>query len=133
MIHQRKILASVNQKIFYFSPAIFTLNTEHLVHLRVLFVFIFCCFQLVAQQSATITVKGKITSINQPNPIVYASVSIGPYKVKSDSLGYYSLKVAPGKYTIRVSAIGYKIYERKVELLGTEYIFDITFLRNLRD
>jgi outer membrane receptor protein involved in Fe transport len=125
MIHQRKILASVNQKIFYFSPTIFTLTKHYLVHLRVLFVLIFCWFQLAAQQSATITVKGKITSINQPSPIVFASVSIGPYKVKSDSLGYYTLKVAPGKYTIRVSAIGYKIYERKVELLGTEYVFDI--------
>ncbi len=71
---------------------------------------------LIAQQ---ITLTGKVINNITNEPLYFASVMVKQYKTKTDSLGKFTFALAPSKYIIRVTAIGYKPYERKIDLLGT--------------
>ncbi|MCU0422412.1 MAG: TonB-dependent receptor [Bacteroidia bacterium] len=72
-------------------------------------------FSLSAQQ--TFVLKGKVTSPQQ-HGVGFASVSLGKYRTRCDSTGGFEIKVPSGKYTIRITAIGYKIFERRIEILS---------------
>ncbi len=70
----------------------------------------------LAQQ---VTLAGKVVNNATNEPIMYASVMVKQYKTKTDSIGKFTIIVAQGKYIVRVTAVGFKPYERKIELLGT--------------
>ncbi len=69
-----------------------------------------CILQFGVMAQNKVALSGKVTD-NNGNPVPYATVGlektgIGTY---TDDNGKYELQLSPGKYTITVSSIGYKI------------------------
>lgn len=66
---------------------------------------------------AQISVNGKITGSNQ-QALVGASIKIKNkgITVLSDNNGNYALNIAPGKYSLSVSFLGYKTEEKSIDL-----------------
>lgn len=64
--------------------------------------------------------RGTVTNLSTGAPLESVSVSASKEKTKTDSLGTFTLTLPHGKHTIRISAIGYKTFERRVELLGSD-------------
>lgn len=69
--------------------------------------------------------KGTVTNSLTGQPIELVSVTVAKQRAKTDSLGKFSFTLEYGKYTIRVTAIGFKPYERRLELLGSEVSIDV--------
>jgi outer membrane receptor protein involved in Fe transport len=78
--------------------------------------FLLLCFCCVSAQTLLI---GKVVGLDNQLPIELASVTVSKKLIKTDSLGVFQITLPYGKHLIRVSAVGYKTYERKVELLGS--------------
>lgn len=81
----------------------------------------FCIlFLTVISAGAQTTLKGTVNSFPAGTPVGFASVTIARKNTITDTLGNFSISVPHGKHTIRVTAIGYKPYERRIELLGND-------------
>ena len=92
---------------------------------RLLLLIIISCFVAVGAHAQAI-IRGKVTDKSTSDPLPGATVSVTPNGGKaslgvSDFDGNYKIDNLPaGKYSLRVSYMGYKTYERQVTLSGTE-------------
>ncbi|WP_264523153.1 TonB-dependent receptor [Flavobacterium sp. N502536] len=99
-------------KIFLLLSAIFTIS-----------------FTASAQKSI---ITGRIND-NQGIPISFASISISELKVGevADQQGVYALSVISGRYTVKVSAVGYKTTEQDIVLIAGETLHtDFTLVQD---
>lgn len=64
--------------------------------------------------------KGKVQALQSYAPIYSASITVNGNKTTTDSLGNFQLKLPYGKVLVRVSSVGYKTFEKRVELNGPE-------------
>lgn len=92
------------------------LNKTSLKHFYLFIFFVAVLFKPVFSQQVILT--GKVLNNTTSEPIANASVMIKQYKTKTDTAGKFVLNVPQGKYILRVTAVGNKPYERKIELLG---------------
>ena len=81
-----------------------------------IFIFLFTgicyCFFSEAQN---LIIQGKITDIITDEPLRMASVLLEKGdRMLTDSAGFFRFKTHPGKHLIRVSKIGYRLYERNI-------------------
>ncbi len=83
----------------------------------ILLFYIMSCFSAFSENDETVTLSGNITNINS-EILDFASVSLKNtrYGNYTDEKGNYVLSAPLGKYTLVVSAIGYKRKEIPVEL-----------------
>lgn len=83
-----------------------------------LLLLIFACTLKVQAQTATLV--GKVAIANTNQPIGYAAITLGTNRTQTDTAGFFSIKINSGKYTVRVRALGFKSYERRIEILGSQ-------------
>lgn len=76
------------------------------------------CLSAHAQQ--TVYLKGSILNDNDSSRVYAASVQLGKLKIKADSTGHFSMSTKPGRYFLRVTAVGFEPYQRNIDLLGYE-------------
>ena len=81
-----------------------------------------CCLLFAAATASgqTALLRGKVQGLPNLVPVHRASVTIAGTKTTTDSLGNFLLKLPYGKVLVRVSALGYKTYERRIDLNGPE-------------
>jgi TonB-dependent receptor len=83
---------------------------------------------IYAQKNGTI--KGRITDKDSKEPLMFATITVKgtTQGITSDIEGYYILtNLTPGKHTIVYSFIGYKHFEKEVEISpGKTMVIDIT-------
>lgn len=81
-----------------------------------------CCllFAAAIASGQTALLRGKVQGLPNLVPVHRASVTIAGTKTTTDSLGNFLLKLPYGKVLVRVSALGYKTYERRIDLNGPE-------------
>lgn len=67
-------------------------------------------------------IKGKITEKETNKPLNYVSVSLKGtgYKTDTDSDGTYFLKAKPGNFTLVISFVGYKTFEKNISLTANQ-------------
>ncbi len=68
----------------------------------------------------------KVTHAVTGQPVEMASVTINKLKLKTDSLGQFSVSLPTGKYTIRITAIGFKSAEKRADVWGANTEMSIT-------
>lgn len=81
-----------------------------------LFLWIFFCHSVVSLYAQDGKLLGKVYSQSTLVPIQKASVTVGKIKTTTDSLGQFIINYKYGKVTVKVSAIGYRTFEKKVEI-----------------
>lgn len=91
-------------------------------HILLCLLLIFTGLTLKAQQTI---LTGKVTASNGL-PVPLASITINKIKLKTDSLGVFKTQLLTGKYNIRVTAIGFKSIEKRVDVWGAEIETTIT-------
>lgn len=77
---------------------------------RTLFVALMACtlsLVLAAPALAATRVAGSVRDINTHKPIKGAVVKVGKYSAKTNSKGWYNIKLKPGRLTLRISAKRY--------------------------
>ncbi len=63
------------------------------------------------------TVNGIIIDVRTREPVPYAAVEVDGRGTYADEKGFFSLNLPhPGTYTLKVSALGYEDYERKINV-----------------
>ena len=93
-------------------------NKSHKMNVRLKhLLFYFILFPLMAQDEYSIT--GKITDSQSNEPLVGANIieTITENGTASASDGSYSLLLPKGKYTIKVSYIGYNSIKKEINLV----------------
>src|SRR5687767_6555315 len=82
-----------------------------------LFVFIFS-FAIASAQNGTI--KGTVR--DERAPLAGASVTVADKGIgtTTNESGVYELQVAPGRYTIAISYVGYQLYSKRVDVKPNE-------------
>lgn len=88
--------------------------------MRVKILFLFILFsQSISVFAQQATIKGKVTSQGEPIEFVNVYVLGADKGAITDSQGEYLVKgIKPGKYLIKVSYVGYRTIEQRVELKG---------------
>ncbi len=79
-----------------------------------LLLFTCVCFSFFTE-AQNLIIQGKITDIITDEPLKMASVLLDKgEKQFTDSAGFFRFKTQPGKHLLRVSRIGYRLYERNL-------------------
>ena len=67
-------------------------------------------------------IKGKITEKETNKPLNYVSVSLKGtgYKTDTDADGTFFLKAKPGNFTLVISFVGYKTFEKNISLTANQ-------------
>lgn len=88
------------------------------LHLKQLYLFTCFLFCTLTASWAQSTLRGVVVNAATGQPLELASVTVSKQKGKTDSLGVFFFTLDNGKHTVRVTAVGFKPYERRLELLG---------------
>ena len=65
-------------------------------------------------------VSGVVIDADSREPVPYAAVEIDGRGVYADEKGFFTIRLPKeGRYTLRVSALGYKDYRREIDVKGT--------------
>jgi len=97
--------------------------------LRVLTILLLCSIAGFAQTTIDANITGNVINKNSKKPIPFIDVSIKGTTIATvtDTAGHYNLKNLPaGKFTIKVSGVGFKSKEQDVILL-TGKIIEVNF------
>ena len=79
-----------------------------------LLLFTCVCFSFFSE-AQNLIIQGKITDIITDEPLQMASVLLDKGERQfTDSAGFFRFKTQPGKHLLRVSRIGYRLYERNL-------------------
>jgi iron complex outermembrane receptor protein len=77
-------------------------------------------------QPAKSLVQGLVSEINTKTAIPGATISLGNRQSITDELGHFSFgRIAPGKYELIVSSLGFKVYNRSVTVSNTGITVEI--------
>ena len=87
------------------------------VSLLAVFILLFSCVAVAQNHNGTI--KGFVYDQKTGEPMIYTNVIVGNGKtgVQTDNNGYFSLTLAPGSYTLFVTAVGFDSSVVTVNLL----------------
>ena len=89
--------------------------------------FLLCAIPIMVNAQ---NVSGKV--MDNTGPVIGATVSSGETGTVTDLDGNYSLNLAEGTHTIRISYIGYGASEKKVTLTaGQKEVWDVTLLEGI--
>lgn len=101
--------------------------------------YLILCFLLVAsvslQAQTKYTISGNITDAKNGEELIGASVYIDELKtgVATNAYGFYSISVAPGKYTLVVSYVGYETKRIPVDLTTADKKINIQLAEEKRE
>jgi iron complex outermembrane receptor protein len=67
-------------------------------------------------------IRGTVTDQATGEPLFFANVAAGTFGVTTDLDGTYELEIPAGKYTLKVSYVGYTTYSSEIELAAGENV-----------
>ena len=68
---------------------------------------------------------GKVYFNSTQEPVKGAEITVGTYNAVSFDDGYYSMRLAEGNYTVKVTASGYRTYNGNITIQGSNVTKDI--------
>ena len=89
--------------------------------LTVLFCLIFFLLQIHAQTG----VNGYVVDGSTGKPVAGATVEIGNITAVTDEQGRFHTPVQPGAYAVKITSIGYKLFQNRAELGETNPRFHL--------
>lgn len=91
--------------------------------LKTLATGLFLLIQLSASAQQNGNLKGKVTTVDgKPAEGVTINLKEGKVNTLSNYEGEYQLRVKPGSYTVRVSAVGLSIQEKSITIIGGQTV-----------
>ena len=85
--------------------------------LRSLLLCLVSCVLCLTSTAQTGTLRGNVMGTDQqPMPYVNIHSETSRTGIQSDSLGHYELPLAPGKHTLRISALGYRSFKQEITM-----------------
>lgn len=89
--------------------------------IRFLFLFLILLTQLAtgfAQQPKKVTISGYVRDASSGEVLINATININPSNltVQTNAYGFYSVTVAPGKYTVTATYTGFELFSKEVDL-----------------
>ena len=103
------------------------MNMKFLVSFIILLNF----FPIYLSAQGKIHLTGKVTDLKK-KPISLALISIEEMIIEADDKGCYSIDILPGVYTISVSSLGFKPYQRQLNINHNQ-TFDIILEEQFTD
>ena len=103
-----------------------TMNNFYNLKILITTLVFFTFLEVIGQK---LNINGQLISSEQGTPIPFATVQIDKTQLfaSSDAVGNFTFtNLNPGEYTLKVSVIGFKPYEEKVELKETNQNLKIT-------
>lgn len=95
----------------------------------VLLTLFFILFQQNLLQAQTASVSGNVIDKKTNEPLISATVKVGSSGSVTDLDGRYNINIAPGKYWIECSYIGYEIFSQQITLVADQSLrLDIELL-----
>ena len=110
-----KVALAINKNLLFYHPI---RGNVFIMYRLILFLICFNCIAAVTAQSLSGIVKDKNTN----EGLISATVKLNPQAGKTQYTttnlnGYYQFKnLAPGNYTLEVTYVGYKAYEKSLKI-----------------
>ncbi|HKH60987.1 MAG TPA: TonB-dependent receptor [Flavitalea sp.] len=87
--------------------------------------FLGICYLLFTQTLTAQNVVGKVTDANTGAPIASATIELNNFSAVANDSGQFKIKMRPGTYKIRITAIGFRSYDGNIESSSQETAFKL--------